>query len=83
MYLNKVRTFQNYEKNKSHTPPFLLLKKYPENAKFSDFFSLKEVSVATFSIACALTSRKHITIPNLLGKLIFFWSHCSVCALEK
>ena len=27
MYLNKVETFQNYEKNKNHTPPFLLLKK--------------------------------------------------------
>ena len=42
--------------------------------KFCDFFPLKEVSVATFSKVCALTSRKYvsnpdISIPNLSDKL--------------
>ena len=44
--------------------------------------------VTTFNETCALTSRKYVAepgmiIPNLSQKFQFFWSHCSVFALEK
>ena len=79
MYLNKVRTFQNYEQNIiyfGHTPPFTLQKNSLKNAKFSELLHLIEVLVATFTKPADLD----IIIPNLSDKLNLFWSHTSVFA---
>ena len=49
MYLNKMRTFQNYEKKKkkkinfSHTPPFSKI------LNFNSFFTNKKTLEATFN----------------------------------
>ena len=52
------------------------------------FYLKKTHFVATSSKTCALTSRKtvyepDISIPNLLQKTQFFWSHFSFSALGK
>ena len=44
--------------------------------------------MATFNETCAITSRKYLSettlsVPILSQKLQYFWSHCSVFALEK
>ena len=49
------------------------------------FLPLKELLVATFGETCPLTSKKcvfeqGISIPNVLEKIQFFWSHSSVFA---
>ena len=64
------------------------VKKALKMLNFQTFLPLKELSVATFSETCALTSRKcafepGISIPNFLEKLQFFWLHSSVFDLEK
>ena len=78
MYQNKVRTFQNYEKSIiyfRHTLRFRV-------RKMLNFLLLKEVLVA--SKACALTSRRYvsypdISIPNLSDKLIILGALLRFC----
>ena len=56
--------------------------------KFRRFLPLKETLVATFSEACALTTRRYVSGPgmsilNSSKKLKLFWSHSSVFAFEN
>ena len=67
---------------------FCFRKKALKVLNFQTFLSKKETFAATFSETCALFFRKDISepgisIPNLLEKLQFFWSHSSIFALEK
>ena len=52
------------------------------------FLSLRDPLVATFNETGAPTSRKYvaeqsIVMPNWLKTFQTFWTHSSVCALEK
>ena len=67
---------------------FCFRKKDLKVLNFRIVLSQKEPLVATLSETRARFSRKYVSvqgmsIPNLLEKLQFFWSHSSVFALEK